>query len=453
MSNEINASVLGNWLGSIRKTNKESPKDICNRINLSWLSSPNQITRFERGKINKLIELNKAIEIANAYQAYEIFVYHLASPPTRDTYIYENIYRLKNAGTNGSETSVWVPPNSLNDLSSSISRVDYNEEAYSNFHNHFGDELTYVLDGQLQLEFGNGVNINLNKNDFAVFDATQFHRGVNPSKDKKAKVLIIRNKFLFELGTRDQLREKISQTLKNRDSTPSKTELADLIKAFSCTLAKKNFKPSNKNAKSESISDTYSLGRFLERRIKEQSLSIGTIAKKAELYDISENKTYFSRLHHGQVEVKLRELPIIAEIYNTNPLILYNFSSSVEANAIVTRNLENVAETNIFSASGEEVSHTKFKYRIPPINLELSDIQVAHATISAGSIFKQNSHNQQNGSEILFLLSGSILIDFPKLKKSEMLKPNDFIHFSGFHSHVIKAGTEEAQVLIITLIG
>ena len=365
-------------------------------------------------------------------------------------------YRYPRARLNGTENTaiVWL---GLEGSTSTQGNAD--EVAHSDTHSHGGNELMWVLSGTVEVRLDDsGLRTKLDEGEFIHFYAEQAHSAWKVAEmTAGAEVLIIRF-YPSSASSRHQLATAIS-----KDPQTWSTYLKSRVRTeFQSVVGLEHTSPQASKrtaAPTDPVGDSYGLGRLLQLiasekfRGKGESFTLSSLAKKAQRSSgegTDLNRSRIDRLHHGQAGVMARELRGIAQLYEVEPFLLYDYLFPARRTAIVVRGgtLPSSEEGDWRQLPDEYLSSGNVRYYVPTRRLADSDTSIAIVELSARECTPRNRHP---GHEVLIPLAGSIRIQFGDGDGFELRHDRDrFAQFDSSLAHrVVNDGVDDARFVVV----
>jgi len=388
--------------------------------------------------------------LVQAYNAQPLMFISLLSEPKLDKYLAYNLSRDfmrvgKKAGAQyGVGARYWIPKTTLrvvDNISIVYHELDPKKKSgptHSVRHKHPGDELIYIEEGSVEIWLENmGLRVKLDEGDFIQFDAEQLHSAWNYS-NVAARMFIVR--FVQpHSGTRlnffkELKASKHSDRFKKRIIEETRSSVWSKIERQQAGKAKE-------------IYDRYGLGRFLElvssesfRGTERVKLTFDELynRSKAAGYDCSRSK--LARLQYGETQIKKKEIPILAKIYDIESILLYDFLFPAFKYAIAVRK-EDMRIVPEQSKIMEDVV-----YKVPCRRLAHSDVTIAVVELKPRASTVMNRHP---GCELLRVAKGEVAVELDN-KSHPPINEGEYAYYcSRFDHRVYNTGEVPAEVLFI----
>lgn len=312
----------------------------------------------------------------------------------------------------------------------------------SDTHDHPGDELMIVLDGEVEIRLENsGLWTRLHKHDYIHFYAEQTHSAWNVSTSD-VTVLVVRFYQLYSAGTRGELtRELRAKRLKSKVSARVRDEMIEALAPFS---------PPRPTTGPAPVRDKYGLARLLSRLAGEASgggrLSLQKLLARATGGGYNYNRTLLYRLQNGEAGATEDDLRPLARIFGTEPLILYPMLFPAVRPAVAVRQ-----DSDLRKVPDEVVGHAGVSYWAPVRRLTDSDMTVAVVELEPGAATPTNRHP---GQEIVVPLSGAAEVAFGSTVTPIVAGRDVFAHYpSGNEHRVTNPGGRTARLFVIRFYG
>jgi quercetin dioxygenase-like cupin family protein len=315
---------------------------------------------------------------------------------------------------------------------------------HSDSHTHCGDELLFVLgEGTVEVRLeDSGLWTRLGPGGYVHFYAEQRHSAWNIGP-KPVRLFIIRFYQLESPGTRFAYLEALKAT------NPNRNLISRVVEETKAALAP--FDMRDGQTDSAEIRDRFGLARLLKRvcgpefRGKGNDLSRQDLADRAAAQQLSYKRSWFDRLHHGQAEVPVADVPVLAKkIYEIEPMLLYDFVFPVQRNAVAVRwpdDFRPVPESFLGAAG--------VSYQVPCRRLAHSDIAIARLQLEPGASTPADRHRHP-GQELLVPLQGVCEVRFGNVRAPLDAREHRYAHYLSHREHqVVNVGTEPAEHLVL----
>ena len=417
---------------------------------------------FQRGGLDAVedvvdsvieISYDDCLLLSHAYGVHRLLVDPLLSAPADDVCLVERLENFfvvgeKGERSYGSQAIYRTPDRSLAGATSvSIVHLRLERGGYSDTHWHPGDELLLVLRGSVDvLLLDCGLRARLNVEDYLHFYAEHEHCALNASNEP-AEMFIVR----FQ---RSKRRAELVDGLRLRKPKPSVAAAAR--RGFLSVIAPQPpWAPGE--PPSDRVVDRAGLGRFLqlvcESRFRaEARLTLEELAARGAPFGIS--RARFDRIHHGLSPVSQDDLLILAEIYELEPMLLYDFLCPALRTAIAVRSrpdphVEALARSDMRRLPERFLRTSDPVYRIPCRRLADTDVAIASLFLPPGT---QSPVNRHPGHELILPLKGEVRLRFGGGGVDAAVAANrgEFAHFSSFRNHWVENPfTEDAEVFVL----
>jgi quercetin dioxygenase-like cupin family protein len=352
---------------------------------------------------------------------------------------------------------------------------------YSVFHCHPGDELMLVLQGSVLAELReSGISVSLQRGDLLHFYAEQAHAARNTG-DQVAELLIMRFYQSSDTSARDEVVRDIEQVVREgcRPGAAVKELLRSLREEMTWAGAAG---PSVASGEPLLVSDPVGLGRLLrqlqhvEFRGNRGHLPLDVLAKRAKERLAAESggmlmsrlatRNGVYRLHHGELEVPVDGLTVLAELYEVSPMLFWNFVARSLRPAVVVRGSTLFGPSahdpvlpfherpdfrvgrGLSASPGQDI-----EFHVPCRRLAGSDVAAQFVCLGPGTESRPNAHP---GSELLMPLFGKpiqVTVERDGAKPDCFeLDPakRQYLHFASRCRHVVEnRGDSPATVFVV----
>jgi quercetin dioxygenase-like cupin family protein len=319
----------------------------------------------------------------------------------------------------------------------------------SDGHQHLGDELSIVLDGELEMELeDSGLFARLKKGSFLHFYAEQNHRARNKC-ETPAHCLVIRFHQTWSKGVRYELCDEFSRSgvrvdrfarkardadkrtkssaIKSVDKGARSEQLPEVMsRAYSEAMAA--IMPFDILRKSETalgsasttkspvdfsddnseVHDRFGLGRMLMACAAGYAgrprLTLDALKEKAKHRGFKRTRSWFDRLHKGLSRVTLGDLKAIAPIYEVGRVLLLNYAYPARRSAIAVEAEDGWDKVPASFFEDAKRDYEGVSYSLPRRRLAHSDIAICELSLEPGRSTPQHRHP---GREMLLPLQAS----------------------------------------------
>jgi len=422
------------------------------------------LERFERGEIKRPAPIGKP-QIPNLADSYGFPVY-LADPflvpgePTAACGSYRAV-PAGNPSPPGVGIRAIIPGQRLDKSDASIVFVQLAPNGYTEPHEHPGDELVFVIEGELELCFEHtGVRTRLSAGDYIVFYAERLHYGRNPStKDTLVLVLrffqfrspswrsVIRASRRNEGGQYPEAWRRILNDSEHRIMLEDEiTWLVSLDRLGACRIPPETIDAvaSQADHRPREVLDRFGLARLLRRVAASEGWKPADLARNAAGVRMpQEFKERLTRdlvadLHHGRpCGIKEDDLDSLAQVYHVSAMLLFDYLFPAERGAIVVRRGELVPMKSSLLPDGVE-------YGIPPRRLAISDIAAFQLAMPGSGRTHENHHP---GTELCVALHGQITVTIEGEKDPIKVQHGQYVHFDSSKRHQVEGKNAEAFVV------
>ena len=309
----------------------------------------------------------------------------------------------------------------------------------SQIHAHPGDELLLVLEGTIEARLDtSGLAVRLSAGDYLHFYAEQRHGVTNPLS-RRAQVLVIRFYQIERSGTRDEHIRQIRQTRHDRNVT--RRVFREMVAMLTPTDLREV------ELSTGEVRDRSGLGRLLQLLTTErfrgagQQLSVRQLSDRMRRQKRPRTASKIDRMHHGQAAVSADELELIADVYGTEPLLLYEFLYPAfrPTIAVQKRGDWRAVPPSLLGSSA-------CSYQVPCRRLADSDLGVAHLILPPGTTTPVNRHP---GHELIVPLRGRARVCLANESWDIAEGEHLFAHYSSEIAHqVINEEREPVEMLV-----
>ncbi len=465
---------LGHRLSRHRRWRNESAETVATRLNDILRTTGNfrrtapecTIARlFESGGIDAIeAALSGTIEItdddlavlADAYHLDRILLDTILATPAETVCLVQpsdQFLTLERIGDlpYGRGVTLGIPGRALSSAEDvALALIEIEPGRWTKGHRHSGDEFLLVRQGDVDVLLGDlGVQVHLRKHDYLHFYSEQYHRIVNCG-EKSASVLVLRAPL-------SDSRAELTRELGARSIPGALTQLATQELEMNVYCNATNSIPGNlRHEGGNHIMDRRALASLLrqlcsdEFREPDKKLTLNVLAQRGGAYGLK--RTKFHRLHHGTADIQERDLGSLATVYETDPLLLYNFlapsfRSAVQVCMSRSPGLPSEAKGDYWTVPSEFVGNDEAEYCVPC--RRLADAQLALAVVDLPPYGKTMEHRHP-GHQIIVPLQGSSDLRFDETVTRFSAEEHVFLHFSSRHRHrVVNTTTEPCQFLAL----
>lgn len=297
--------------------------------------------------------------------------------------------------------------------------------AHSDSHSHPGEEILFVEDGELEMRFvESGLYTRLGKEDFIHFDASLGHGAWNlsPHASTCSIVRFYRPEHLSHRATYVHTRTRTSNTAPSNDKGRVKQREVLNRRAFASFLKLLNSDRFRGSGRKRSLSE-------LIDRAKEK----GSLFSRSKL----------DRIQRGQTRVLEDELPELAEIYDIEPIALYDFLVPDFNSAVSVHGLDDMNRIEAdFLPEG-------VSYWLPRRRLGSSKTMIAVLTLEPNCATRPNRHP---GQEIISVLGGDE-VELQLGAERAKVKKGCLAHYWSYSKHSVQnVGDKPAKILCMKMI-
>lgn len=306
----------------------------------------------------------------------------------------------------------------------------------SDTHAHPGEELLFVLEGEIETRLENsGFWTRLGKGEYIHFYSEQVHTVHNISS-QLARIFIIRC-YQFEWSGVRQWLKKLNV------EKPPRNLVRRVLYEMKGSL---RFDMRVQTKPADAVIDRFGFGRLLKKLCAERfrgegnHLRVKDLAERGRPYDINQSK--IDRMHNGLALVTSEELTIIAQLYDVEPFLFYDFLFPAFRNAVVVRPPDDMSLVHDdFNPSSEA------RYYVPIRRLAESDVAIAVLELPPHTSSPMNGHP---GYELLLPLSGGVVLHLADEIIPIVVDEHLFAHFASDQQHrVANEDSEPASVLVV----
>jgi len=384
--------------------------------------------------------------LAEAYNIPRLMLDPLRVPVTDSTCLVQQWDRLVRLGEDvpseyGMAASYFAPEARLvNTEEAAFVLLRLQAGGCSQVHAHPGDEMLLVLEGTVEaLLETTGLSVQLEKGDYLHFYSEQRH-SVKNSSDDPAMVFVIRFYQLSRSGTRSELFQQLQKT--RRDKYVTNRAIREMISVVTPTNLRE------KDVSAGEVSDRGGLGRLLQLLSTRRGpgpgsqISVRQLQQRARKLGLSYTASKIDRIHHGLAPIPESDLPELAKVYRTEPMLLYEFLYPALRSAIAVRSRADYREippAHVGSYTGV--------YRVPCRRLADSDLGVAQLILPKDAATPVNRHP---GHEMLVPLRGHAHLRIAGLETDITAGKHLYVHYSSDTEHqVVNTDDETVQLMVI----
>ena len=334
----------------------------------------------------------------------------------------------------GRDRNYKIPVKRLSGADASFVRLILNGRGASANHEHPGDELMLVIDGQIEVRFdGSGVRTSMNSGDIIHFYAEQRHQVLNLGA-KRAEIFIVR---FYQCGlprstdTRQDVWRAVD-TLLTGAAAATQTDQSPAPKIQLWNHARRWIRESIPHYASTAPSrDHLGLSRFLQewQRLKPNGLE--SVSALKALGDVSPE--ILARYEWKEL------VELLSQLTGIGHYLLEGFACPSIPNVVFIRH--NDYRVHEAHGAGGGVS-----YHLPIRNLSCSDISIAQVTLAPTSEGPMNAHP---GLEAILCLQGTLLVIDDGVPQTEV-GPRGLCHFDSSLTHrVANTSPTNAAVFLV----
>lgn len=394
-----------------------------------------QLESSEPGSLS--FSTNELALIAEAYGMSSLLLQSLRSRSSSGNHLTQSFDDFSSAdATFGKGATYRIPQSKLagtEDVQVLLAEIE--PGGCSDAHMHPGDELTFVLNGEIEIRLqDSGIWTRLGKGSYIHFYSDQYHSVHNLSADA-ARLIIVRFFPAESEGIQHRLRQINAQN-------PTKGLIRQVLQERAQEL-RANTHISREPA--GQVLDRVGLGRFLEackgsfRGIR-APLRTKDLVEKGKTVGLRESK--ITKLQRGEANLSVNELKDIARMYEVAPLLLYDFLFPALRNAVVVR-----TDTEMSRVPDEFLSDSNVKYNVPIRRLAESNVAVSTLDLPANSASPEAIHP---GFTLLIPLEGRIVLHVAGQETELIAGRHAFSHFWGATSHRFSNVTAQpAKTLVV----
>jgi quercetin dioxygenase-like cupin family protein len=324
-------------------------------------------------------------------------------------------------------------------------------------HSHPGSEIIYVLEGRIEVVFeDSGLCGVLADGDYAHFSSDLPH-WVRNTSGKPAQALVVRYLQLAlsdTTGTRLQYLKNASRALKGDSGRKRSAQL--VTKIADEMVRPVPFSGRNDNSDDMEVVDRFGLARLL-RLITSQGgerFSLRSLAHRASHLKIVGGAQPFTRsrldrLQNGLSPLNAKEIKVLADLYDVQPFLFYDFLyPTIRGSVVVRVNQESVKGllTDFKDIPQALIGEEGITMQVPCRRLMDSDTAIVIVTLAEK---KSGQFNRHPGHELAVHLKGDLAIEFKD--ESTISVPNGgYAHYHSTDPHrLVNQGAGAAKFMVI----
>ena len=349
-----------------------------------------------------------------------------------------------------------IPCKKLGRADTALGIVKLQPGGRSAVHSHSGDELMYVLKGEVVVDLMNrGLSTTISQGDFFYFYAEQTHSASNFSAEP-AELFIIRFYQLAVEGTRQEIQREIASW---SNSSRGRPKISPKLEPWVRTMANIEEPGGDQSVDgrvgsepmegSEQIQARLDFGRFLQQaRFMRFGGSYSEVADES-----GHPEEYHKRLEAGLEAVRKVQLKGLADAYGVHELLLHNFlypsfPSLVRVRAITGES----SPLDVVRVDPQVIGNNRVEFYVPRYNLMYSDITITIAKLEKGG---ETPLNDYPGFDLVIPVRGTCELRFKDSGTEVVASAGErqYIHYSSQGSFLTCGSDEQAEVLIFRFKG